>query len=62
MDTPVIKIEAVGSAAPVRGHSHFNKSTKATKGSGRCVGTRKNHAWVNGYCFWCDKPRNARSA
>ena len=62
MNTPVIPIIAVGSATPVRGHSacHFSKSVKAVQTPGRCVGTRKNHAWLNGRCWWCGKPRNAK--
>jgi hypothetical protein len=28
MDTPVIEIKAVGSAEPVRGHSHFKHAFK----------------------------------
>lgn len=59
METPVIKISAVSSAEPVRGHSHFSKhrgqNPRARK-SGVCIGTRKNHSWINGRCFWCGKP------
>lgn len=60
MDRPAIQISAVGGTEPVRGHSHFNKSAKLVRSSGRCVEQRKNHAWVNGYCFWCGQPRTGK--
>lgn len=53
LDTPVIQLAAITSAKPVRGHGRVRRT-------GRCFGTRKNHQWINGRCFWCDKPRNER--
>jgi len=50
MDRPVLAIS---------GLKHRGQNPRARKAS-RCIGTRKNHSWVNGRCFWCSKPRNAK--
>lgn len=60
MDTPVIKISAVTSAEPVRGHSRFNTTAPAPKRGGHCLPGRANHSWINGRCYWCSVKRGKR--
>lgn len=54
MDTPVALV------VPVRGQSHFNKSAQPARVQGHCLPGRSNHSWLNGRCYWCNKPRTAK--
>jgi hypothetical protein len=60
LSTPVIEIKAVGSAEPVRGYTHFNKSAPAARVQGHCLPGRRSHSWLNGRCYWCNAPRGKR--
>lgn len=32
-------------------------ATERVRKAGWCLGMRKNHFWVNGWCYWCGKKR-----
>lgn len=66
MDRPVVEISPMSdvqspkSAEPVRGHYHFNKTAVPAKQSGDCLPGRRQHCWIGGRCWFCDKRRNKK--